>query len=355
MKVSSYHKQKGDTINFVTEPDHIGLECDRIYIFKDLEITPLPEKRFLDSAKSVLIGKGFKYIQHQKLNAVMAACRPDYLLYSTAERDAYANANFVNFYVDGQIIQTKQDYHNSKLHHKKTLVVDDYFWKAKDTNIICCLEMLKDDKNVAFYEPISLKKILGNREIRTKFLELDFSTGTIFRWRNDFGHGVNEARQIAEFFAELKTITASDLGFVPIKAFSTTETEEVSFLRCLEVVHIFKTAKVKCKVVSPKNSMLLRVLENWTTFGGKLSFVEYVLHRECAISGILWYDILNNPTKWRTPLFDLLVTLLADPTYSNYCEFAFTQWGYESLSKTKLKMNILQEHMNLLTKGRLVL
>ena len=355
MKVSSFHKQKGDEINFVTEVYHLGLEHDILYIFKDMEATPLPEKRFLDSIKTVLIGKGFTYYPHKKLSAVMAACRPDYLLYSTSERDPYANAHFVSFYADGQLIQKKQDYHNNKLHHRKTLVMDDYFWKAADEDIISSLEMLKEDKNVAFYEPISLKKILGNTRIRTKFLELSFSTGTIFKWRNDWGQDRESVTQIADFFKELKARTSSDLGFVPIRGLLPGEDEETGFLRCIEAVHILKRAKVKCKVVAPKESRMLRLLENWTTFNPTLSLVEHILHYECAISGVLWFDILNNPTKWKTPIFDLLIVLLADPTYSNYAEYAFTQWGYESLGKTKVRMDILSEHMNLLMKGKLFL
>ena len=37
MQLSSYCKQKGHNVNFITKEEHINLKCDKIYLFKDEE------------------------------------------------------------------------------------------------------------------------------------------------------------------------------------------------------------------------------------------------------------------------------------------------------------------------------
>ena len=352
MRISSYHKQKGDQINFVEEISQASFLCDKMYIFKELEKTPLPERKFLDDIRTTLIGGGFSFLKHSRISSTVAACRPDYLLYNTPERDAYANANFIGFYAGTELIKLRQDYHNTKKHHKKTLVVDDYFWKAKDEEIIYCLEILKQDKNIAFLEPISLSKLITTPEIKKRFLELDFSRGTHFRWRNDYGHDAVAVTAIVEFMEELRKVTNSDLGFVPIRASAATVPDEADALRCLEVIGIFKRHKVRCKIITGKYSTaLLRVMKRWMNTEYQLSFIEFVLHYDCAIQGVLWYDILNSPIRWRSPTFDALVSLLASPQYNNYRDYLFIQWGFWDLDKHKINYDVLYEHMSLLAKG----
>ena len=58
MKLSSYHIQCGDKINFITSSEHIGMACDRMYIIKDYKRTPLPPRNIIDSNKTVLLGRG---------------------------------------------------------------------------------------------------------------------------------------------------------------------------------------------------------------------------------------------------------------------------------------------------------
>ena len=61
MKLSSYHQQLGDTINFVRDEMDTTLACDKRYIFRENDDTPLPPRRLLDENKTILLGKGFKY------------------------------------------------------------------------------------------------------------------------------------------------------------------------------------------------------------------------------------------------------------------------------------------------------
>ena len=51
MKISSYHKQLGDTINFVTKEDDIRRPYDIYYIIKEKSETPNPPLDFLLNKK----------------------------------------------------------------------------------------------------------------------------------------------------------------------------------------------------------------------------------------------------------------------------------------------------------------
>lgn len=180
MKLSSYHKQRGDSINFITSPTQLGLSFDLMYIARKGDNTEVPSKKLINDSRVKLLGPGFKYYGAKGISSVVAGCRPDYLLYDVDEHNPYANANFAQFYCGKTRLKTKQDYHSSFKYHKKTVVVDKWFWRAEDPDIICCLDELKDEKNIAFLEPISLFKILTNAEIHQKFLALHFAPGTRF-------------------------------------------------------------------------------------------------------------------------------------------------------------------------------
>ena len=64
MKISSYHKQKGDLINFVEEEHHIKLTYDIYYIIKEKRSTPMPERKLLDDKRVRLIGHDFRFFDN---------------------------------------------------------------------------------------------------------------------------------------------------------------------------------------------------------------------------------------------------------------------------------------------------
>lgn len=46
MKISSYHKQRGDIVNFVLKKDDIYRPYDLYYVIKEKQKTPLPPVDF---------------------------------------------------------------------------------------------------------------------------------------------------------------------------------------------------------------------------------------------------------------------------------------------------------------------
>ncbi|MFW6001959.1 MAG: hypothetical protein ACOCQD_01320 [archaeon] len=54
------------------------------------------------------------------------------------------------------------------------------------------------------------------------FLELHFSQGTIFKFRNDYGQSLEEAKEIFKFISKLKELNPNkSLGRIPFKAVTT--------------------------------------------------------------------------------------------------------------------------------------
>lgn len=108
MRLSSYHKQKGDKINFISQQSHLGLKFDIMYIACERNDVPLPDAKYIKNNKVVLLGRGFKYYNAKTLSPIVIACRPDYLLYPKME-GAYSNADFVTYYAGSQLVKSRQD------------------------------------------------------------------------------------------------------------------------------------------------------------------------------------------------------------------------------------------------------
>lgn len=223
MKLSSFHKQQGHIINFVTDEYHINLSYDKFYIIKEKVSTPKPPGKLLHDKRVKLIGKPLRFFDnYYEIDPVISAVRPDYMLYPENKRDPYYNANIVQFFHKGKKLQKIQPFENTKAFHKKTLVVDEDFWDADSEDIILCLEELREYKNIAFLYPISLKVIMENKKISRKFIRLNFSQGTIFKFRNNFGQTFEEVEKILKFASELKANHEHvNFNHIPIKAVTT--------------------------------------------------------------------------------------------------------------------------------------
>ena len=91
MKLSSYHKQKGDNVYLVKNKYDIKREWDLMYICKKTAESPTPPLGFtLNNPKIIKIGKG--WTNSNKIDNIVLACRPDYLLYPNMQK--YDNTSY---------------------------------------------------------------------------------------------------------------------------------------------------------------------------------------------------------------------------------------------------------------------
>ena len=353
MKISSFHKQQGHLINFVTEEYHINLTYDLYYIIREKSATPKPPGIFIDDKRVRLIGDNFRFFDnYYNLDPVISAVRPDYLLYPENPRDAYYNAHIAQFYHKGIRINKKQPFENTKEHHKKTLVVDKEFWDASEKDIVSCLQELKNYRNVAFLYPINLKKIIENDMITSLFKELHFSQGTIFKFRNNFGQELHHAQVLFLFITELKEKN-SHVRFsnLPFKSVTTDHWESSKnaikdLKRCLKIVNEAKKFKVHIRLVSPRNRFdspywyYFEILEFWTLYRERLSYIELMLHSAIKRTGLPWYGILNNSIKWITPnTYFLLAVMTKHPEWIK--DYGLRQWGDEMLGSEWIDWNVV--------------
>ena len=337
MKLSSFHKQKGDLINFITEDYHINMSYDLYYIIKEKTSTPKPPGILLDDKRVKLIGRPLRYFDNYwEPDAIIAAVRPDYLLYPENPRDAYYNANIAQFYHNGALLKVKQPFENTIAHHKKTLVVDKEFWDVSEENIKTCLQELTNYKNIAFLHPIDVKKIMKNESLRSMFIKLHFSPGTIFRFRNNYGQTYDDALVIFEFIMELKEkhphVKFTNMPFKTVTTDHWQEKENAMYdlERCLKIADAAKERGIYIRLVSPPNRLdtpywyYFEVLEFWTVNMPSLSYVEMMLFSAMRKSGYDWYQILNNSRRWFTPNTYFLLKMMTKTRLVE--KYGFRKW-----------------------------
>jgi hypothetical protein len=361
MKISSFHKQQEDLVNFITEEFHINLPCDIYYIMRDKKETPRAPSKITDSNKTRLLGKGFKFFpNYYEPSAVIAAVRPDYLLYPEQEKNAYYNANIAQFYHNGNLLKIKQPFQNTKSHHKKTLVIDKIFWDSTDENIKSCLLELREYKNIAFLYPIKLKKLIKNKEIFDLFLKLDFSKGTLFKFQNNYGSSFEEALDLFELYKELKEKHEHvDFGKIPFKTVTTehwgNQTNGLYDLeRCLKIINESKFHKIKINLVAPDRRKFetpfwyyFEILEVWTTYFPEYSYIELMLHSAIKRFKMPWYAILNNSSFWQLPNTHFLLKLMINK--KEFIElYGYRQWGDKLLERELINWNIIEKYRGII-------
>ena len=63
MKISSYHKQIGDSVNLFEDIVDTKRQYELIYIYRDNDELPMPPIQFMNKSNVRLMGNGFKYFK----------------------------------------------------------------------------------------------------------------------------------------------------------------------------------------------------------------------------------------------------------------------------------------------------
>lgn len=352
VKLSSFHKQRKDSVYLVNDISELTLSYDKLYIFSDSDSTPTPSPKILNDPNTVLLGKRFELCGGKRLGSVIMGCRPDYLLYDT-QNDSYTKANFVTFFTDnGERIQQKQNWKNTKKGIKRTIITDNVLWRQEPEIVAQCLETLKDEKNIVFLSPISIKFLIDNYSVREKFFALNFSRGTKFKWRNDVGNDSDSALLISSFINELRKHTKSNIGSIPLNALEDNETIwEEDFKKLLGAIAIFKKNKIKCffppaKIV--KHKLILNLI-NWCEKGIENSFIEEMVFFNAAKRGKRWFQIINDPRCWTDTRTREIISLLSEEKWKEFLPQMSVQWGDNSIDYTCIDFKIINDNAYLIT------
>ena len=314
MKVSSYHKQSGDNVYFVSTADDLLFDYDLIYVFKEKKNTKFPPLKILDSQKSRLVGKDFVYYDgYWQTDAVIAMVRPDYILYPLSDRNIYKGAHVIQLFYGKTLLKNKQDFTNFiEQPKKKSLIVDEQMWEAEDEAILSALKEIQPLKNIEFKHNISLKRIIENPEIRQAFLDLHFIGGTNMPFENDLGQEFEDAKKIIDFMSDFRKSHHVKLGGVKFESVIYDHYEDhkngiKDLHRILKIITYGKMNKVLVEAVSPRKRLttpywaFFEVLESWTKYNPYTSYIQAMLASTMNRTESSWVEILNDQTKWSTP------------------------------------------------------
>jgi hypothetical protein len=353
-KISSFHKQKGDIVNFIEESEHLTFDYDLLYIIREKKATPIPARKYIDKQNVKLIGAEFNFYDNNwDLSSEMKMVRPDYGLYNIPEKNAYSNAHVIQMLDGVKFLPIWQDATNASLSGKqKTYIVDEKIWDLGNEDLNKYLDLIKDYKDIAFAHPIRLKKIISER-FWDKFKKLNFQSGTLFKFKNDYGSEYSEVKQIIDKLAEFKSLHPHmEVQGFPVKSVIydhwKDQTNGIKDLkRLLKITDYAKRKKIYVIIKTPKDRMItpywffFDMMENWTTESPFISYIEMMLLSLTNRTKTTWQEILNNPLKWSVPRVDFLLHVITK--YPEVLPYTTRKWGENSIDVTHINFKKVVE------------
>ena len=350
MKISSYHKQLGDTINFVTTVDDIRRPYDLYYIIKENNKTPNPPLDFFTNSKVKWWGNAYRARVKWKMSDAMLGCRPDYLLYPEYNTPLERAEHVRFFNSQSKLLPIYQDYHNS-FKNKKLIITDENMWYADTADIITALKRLtdKDIKNLYFLKPIRLQTILQNKELKELFLSLKFTTGVNFRW---YKIKQNMFTDAVEFFKQLKQANPSvgignliiDYSESPREHWTNKDAALKDFDQLKKMIVCAKKNKIMLKIELPSCAAetpyfyLFSVIAEWTWKKQyRNSWLNYITHKFAALGNEDAIFYWCTPKKWHEVFRDLLRQTYTDK------DFLLCRWGNNIESGINIPWNIWEK------------
>lgn len=335
MKISSYHKQLGDEVNFVLKEDDIFRPYDLYYIIKEQSSTPNPPFEFFTNSKVRWWGKAVKFRINWKMDNVMLGVRPDYLLYPEKETKLERAEQIRLLGNEGKLLPISQDWTNS-FKNKKTLVTDTQLWTTDYQTTINALKQLEGIKNISFLEPIWLHKMAVDREVMEQFLKLKISPGALLNWVPIFPEDFDEALKI--WIRIKKQFSAVKLG--PIVLRLRPADHWISRQNAIDEWNAIQNCIIKAKEnkvyvtiqgLSHRTDtpyfFLFETATDWLNKKPMVSWLEWITIKYgpgLKFGRSMWF--WSHTEKWSTVFRDLL-----RQTWENK-KFLTIQWGKKSLS-----------------------
>lgn len=311
MKISSYHKQMGDKVFLMETPNDLDGRYDIMYICRAKNNYPLPPIKFYGKDNIKIFGN-CEYMNNYRVTDIILACRPDYSLYSKFKNVGAYHAEAIQlFNLNGKLLPKIQDTKNIYT-KKRTLVIDESFWKSEKKDILEALSILKGKKNISFLFPISLKALSSDEEIEKAFFELDLSKGANLVWQYDTLETINAFTLCMGLicYGMLKKTAAK--GTVLVDSSKWAKIEDLLYVVCFArrlgiIVQITKTDNIVCQYLYEYQQ---RAKKNE-------SFVGYVLSKSAAKK----YTV-NQALTLGIRCDDLttsIINLIGDYEFGSYC------------------------------------
>lgn len=348
-KISSYHKQKGDRVNFVTSERDIHRPYDIYYIVKENKNTPNPPMEFFMDPKVRWWGEAYVMKQNWKMSDAMLACRPDYLLYpERLSRDARAEQIRL-LGNNNKLLPVIQDWGNT-LKDKNYIVTDKKLWYTDEQTTIAALQRIQGVPNICFEAPIPIMTLKKHIEVLKEFWKLKFTKRSQIEFVRVFP---DEIVDVFEFIVTFKSVFPNcplphlKVIYSRIPWKTTKEAQEgMKLLRAIVVTA--KRLNIYLDIIGPKKReetpffFLPELMEEWCKLNFKMAWLEYLSVRfkvdKNYMSGSTDW---NKPNKWH-PLFRDAIR----QTYED-AEFLLRKWGEERVSESEIPWKLWKETFKL--------
>ena len=355
MKISSFYKQQGYIVNLYTQDFKITYDYDAAFVIKERIDTKMPPSRLLDDGRTILMGKALEgYEGYKTFPMEMSVVRPDYRLFSVKKESILDRIQYVQFYCGLYEIEKSQDWHNTYLGSKISIVVDDNFWDFKSSELIISkLKILQKEPRVGFLHPIKLKKILKDKAIADEFYKLKFS----FRYHNTFDiSGIEQTYEnvveIIDFIANWNRFSGS---FKPIrirtittKHWNNQENIDYDLRRCIKIVAYAKSKGVRINLRNPNRQTyspewrMFNVLKCWCNNFPNKSFVETMFIWSTEKTNLSAWEISSNSKYWISVWLRYLINLIQtdEEFVKKYC---FIEWENKSFPIENVNIDYIKE------------
>ena len=344
MKISSYHKQMGDQVNFVEKEDDINRPYDKYYIFKNNEKLPNPPLKFYLDSTVIWGGYANRFRSHWQMSDAMLICRPDYLLYPEKSTPLERAEHIRLLDSQGQLFVKRQDWTNT-FKNKIVLVTDDKLWSSDQSTILSALQLLKDSQKVSFLEPIWTEKLLSDKIVRDAFFQLKIARGNTITWTPVFLERADNLLELARLLSQ--NFHNIDMGQLRLKVRYDAHWEERGNQQAYQdwtvlrrTITTAKHEKLKVGLASLQHRLdtpffeLFENMSDWTQHYLQMSWLEYIT----AFYGSGdKYTYWTHPNRWSVVFRNILRQTYFDAS------FLLTQWGDKSISENDIPWSLWQE------------
>lgn len=341
MRISSYHKQMGDQINFVTSEYDIRRPYDIYYVIKEKQKTPNPPGDFFLNPNVRFLGQAY-HIRAWKMPDVMMAVRPDYLLYPEKNTHIEKSEYLQLFNSKSELLPRIQDYSNTFKGKKRVILTDKYIWFANKKSLIQAFKVLTEVKNLSFSEPIWIQKLYHDEELKNEFFKLKLTPGAHLEWRTVNIEDFDIAFQfLLDVHKNWPDVAVGDLKvkLTKINHWDSWLDAYRDFVLIKTIILRGKREGIQIKIEPLKQRLetpyflLFEEISNWTQSArGNLSWLEYLMGKHKM------YGKLNKPEVWPEVFRDLLrqtyedkefLLLRRKDNYMNENEIPWELWKEE--------------------------
>lgn len=343
MRVSSYHKQLGDTVTLLRPQDKMPKFPKCVYVFRqDPNLPKPPISMLMNNAVHV---HGIQYFDNWTPSDAQLACRPDYLLYPKG-RDRFERADVVQLSNErGELLKARQNFHNTET-NKATMITDEHLWSVPTSELVKAFDSLRGLKNIYFLKPITLSRLLDDKELREAFMKLRFANGKTLQWANSIPFTRQHMAKVFNFFDEFKArhirVNVGDVEFYP-QTISRSDIEDLKL--CIEAVLGMKERCWKFTIGKLKSRLdsvyvhYYEILHNWS-IQPHLSFFELIAQTPATRLRMSVEEYYCHPELWTDEMFRAGIEL-----YHHFEEWGFTNarqlacWQYKDKYWSAPNMN----------------